>query len=93
MACLIDHFGVAIKFLDDTPHYFETKKGMGYWDCLSLMLFHNVIDMLTILIERAMYGEISGVVPHLVYTCPSYNTLMMQSYTWNMTFERLKNSS
>ena len=58
---------MAIKFNDDTGHYFQTKKGLRQGDPLSPILFNIVADMLAVQIERAkLDGQIEGVIPHLV---------------------------
>jgi hypothetical protein len=45
---------VAIHVNDDTGQYFQTRKDLRQGDLLSPFLFNIVVDMLTILIERAM---------------------------------------
>jgi hypothetical protein len=58
---------VGIKVNDDVGRYFQTLKGLRQGDPLSPILFNIVVDMLTIMIERAKVdGLIEGVVPHLV---------------------------
>jgi hypothetical protein len=63
---LINNFvftgSVAIKVNDDIDKYIQTKKkGLRQGDPLSPMLFSIVVDMLTIIIERAKIdGQIEG---------------------------------
>jgi hypothetical protein len=57
----------AIKFNDDTGHYFQIRKGLRYNDPLSPMLYNIVADMLAIMIEHTkLDGQIEGAIPHLV---------------------------
>ena len=58
---------VAVKLNNELGHFFQTKKGVRQGDPLSPILFNLVVDMLSILIERAKNnGEFAGVIPHLV---------------------------
>jgi retron-type reverse transcriptase len=58
---------VGIKINDQVGQNFQTKKGVRQGDPLSPILFNIVVDMLTILINRAKEeGQISGVIPNLV---------------------------
>jgi hypothetical protein len=52
---------------DGIGHYFQSGKGLQQGDPLSPFFFNLVIDLLTILIERAKdIGNLSGVILHLV---------------------------
>jgi len=66
--------------------FFQTKKGLHQGDQLSPLMFNIVIDMLTILANRAKRnGQLSRVVPHLVDGGLSvYNMSMTQSSLWDM---------
>jgi hypothetical protein len=58
---------VGIKINDTVGQNFQTKKGVWHGDHLSPILFNIVVDILTILINRAKgKWQLSGVIPHLV---------------------------
>jgi hypothetical protein len=58
---------VGIKINDQVRKNFQSKKGLRQGDPLSPLLFNIVVDMLTILINRAkLEGHMDGVVPHMV---------------------------
>jgi hypothetical protein len=58
---------VGVKVNDDICHYFQTNKGLRQGDPLSPILFKIIVDMLSILIERAKEdGQVGGLIPHLV---------------------------
>jgi hypothetical protein len=58
---------VGIEVNNNVGRYFQTQKGLRKGDSLSSMLFHIVVDMLAIMIERAKVdGQIGGVIPYLV---------------------------
>jgi hypothetical protein len=58
---------VCVQVNDDLGHFFQTGKGLRQGDPLSPILFNLVLDMLTVLIERAKsLGFLDGLVPHLV---------------------------
>lgn len=58
---------VAIKVNDDVGRFFQTKKGLRQGDPFSPILFNLVVDILTVLIQRAnTIGPIDGIVPHLI---------------------------
>jgi hypothetical protein len=60
-----DHVGININ--DSVGKNFQIKKGVRQGDQLAHILFNIVVDMLTILINRAKgEGHISGVIPNLV---------------------------
>ena len=44
---------VGIKINDDIGHYFEMLKGLRQGDPMSPILFNIVVDMLTVLVNRA----------------------------------------
>jgi hypothetical protein len=55
---------VGIKINDQVGPNFQTKKGLRQGDPLSPLLFNIVVDMLTILVNRAKNeDQINGVVP------------------------------
>ena len=57
---------------------------------MSPILFNIVVDMLAILIGRAKEaGQVGGLVPNLVDgVSPFCNTLMIQSSSWSMTWQK-----
>jgi hypothetical protein len=58
---------VGIKVNDQVGQNFRTKKGIRQGDPLSPILFNIVVDMLTIIINRAKSeGQIKGVIPNLI---------------------------
>jgi hypothetical protein len=58
---------VGIKVNDQVGKIFQTHRGVGQGDLLSLILFNIVVDMLAILINRAKNGgQISGVIPNII---------------------------
>jgi hypothetical protein len=58
---------VAIKVNNYTGNTFETKKGLRQGDLLSPILFNIVVNMLAIIVKRAVRNNlVGGVVPHLV---------------------------
>jgi hypothetical protein len=58
---------VGIKVNDQVGQNFRTKKGVRQGDPLSPILFNIVVDMLTIIINRAKSeGQIKGVIPNLI---------------------------
>jgi len=58
---------VAINANEEIGPYFQTKKGLRQGDLLSPILFNIVVDMLTLLINRAKANDqVHGVVPHLI---------------------------
>jgi len=58
---------VAINVNEEIGPYFQTKKGLRQGDLLSPILFNIVVDMLTLLINRAKANDqVHGVVPHLI---------------------------
>ncbi|WVZ58599.1 hypothetical protein U9M48_008856 [Paspalum notatum var. saurae] len=58
---------VAVNVSDDVGKFFQAKKRLRQGDPLSPILINIVVDMLAILINRAKeYGQVSGVVPHLI---------------------------
>jgi hypothetical protein len=58
---------VGVQVNDDIGHYFQTKKGLRHGDPLSPTLFNIVVGMLAIIIEREKnYGQVGGLIPHLV---------------------------
>ena len=58
---------VGIKVNEQLGSYFQTRKGLRQGDPLSPILFHIVVGVLAIIIERAKEdGQVNGVVPHLV---------------------------
>jgi hypothetical protein len=58
---------VGIKVNDQVGKNFQTCRGVRQGDPLSLILFNIVVDMLTILINRAKFGgQISGVIPNII---------------------------
>jgi len=58
---------VAININEEIGPYFQTKKGLRQEDLLSPILFNIVVDMLTLLINRAKANDqVHGVVQHLI---------------------------
>ena len=58
---------VGIKVNDDIGHYFQMLKGLRQGDPMSPILFNIVVDMLTVLVNRAKQdGQVGGLIPHLV---------------------------
>ncbi|WVZ51479.1 hypothetical protein U9M48_002624, partial [Paspalum notatum var. saurae] len=58
---------VAINVNGQNGSYFQTRKGLRQGDPLSPILFNIVVDMLSIIINRAkVEGKVNGVIPHLV---------------------------
>jgi retron-type reverse transcriptase len=58
---------VGIKVNDQVGNNFQTSRGVRQGDPLSPILFNIVVDMLTILINRAKNeGQISGVILNII---------------------------
>jgi hypothetical protein len=71
---------VCVQVNDDLGHFFHTGKGLLQGDPLSPILFNMVVDMLTVLIERAKsLGFLDGLVPQWRTVCPSCSMQMIRS--------------
>lgn len=67
MASFVQCGSIWVKVKDEIGHYFQTRKGCGSGDPMSLILFNIVADMLAVLIARAKEdGQVGGLIPHLV---------------------------
>jgi retron-type reverse transcriptase len=67
MENVVTKCSVCVQVNDDLGHFFQAGKGLRQGVPLSPILFNLVVDMLTVLIERAKsLGFLDGLVPHLV---------------------------
>ena len=73
---------MAIKFNNETGHYFQTKKGIRQGEPLSPTLFNIVAYMLTVMIGRGKEDGQLRVLSHtlLMVDCLSFNMQTTQLF-------------
>eukprot|EP00267_Zea_mays_P028107 XP_008657698.1 uncharacterized protein LOC103637241 [Zea mays] len=82
---------VAVKVNNYTGNTFETKKGLRQGDPLSSILFNIVVDMLAIIVKRAVRNNlVGGVVPHLVDEGIPMNVRRLSIADWRVIEERFE---